>query len=104
MKRMGFLPVVASTELLGAGCGNHDDDRGARVIKADADRAAQNAARAAHGAVQTAHDVQHAIEADVVRGIDRADALATPAPLDRDGGIIALRTRSPIRRSNWVKP
>ena len=40
---------------------------------------------AAHDAVQTAHDVQRAVEADVVRGIDRADALATPAPVARSG-------------------
>ncbi|HEV2971067.1 MAG TPA: hypothetical protein VGY55_13925 [Pirellulales bacterium] len=86
MKRLGYLLVLASTGLFGAGCGHHDDDRGAHAVKVDADRAAQDAGRAAHDAVQTAHDVQHAVEADVVRGIDRADGFAAPAPLVRDGG------------------
>ena len=87
MKRMGFLLMLASAGLLSAGCGHHEDDRGAHATKADADRAVQDAGRAAHDAVQTAHDVQHAVEADVVRGIDRADALATPAPVARGGEI-----------------
>jgi hypothetical protein len=87
MKRLRFLLLLASTGLLGAGCGHHDDNRGAHVIKADADRTAQDAGRAAHDAVQTAHDVQHAIEADVVRGIDRAEPPAQPAPSVRDGGF-----------------
>jgi hypothetical protein len=86
MKRLGYMLVLASAGLFGAGCGHHDDDRGAHAVKTDADRAAQDAGRAAHDAVQTAHDVQHAVEADVVRGIDRADAFATPVPLARDGG------------------
>jgi hypothetical protein len=87
MKRMGILLVLASAGLLSAGCGHHEDDRGAHVIKADAGRAAQDASHAAHDAVETARDVQHGVEADVVRGVDRAEALATPAPFARDAGI-----------------
>jgi len=71
MKRFGYLAILM-TAALSNGCGHHDDGRAAQSVKADVNRAVQDADKATHDAVQAAREVQQGIESDVARGFDHA--------------------------------